>query len=178
VTVYGVDRTAWFVVGSKTAVAGAQLADGRHRIEASIRDDAGRIGSVSVSFTVDTVPPRVTVVRPVDGGHESSDAADVSGGVVDETPVSVTVGGLEATVKDNTFRAVRVPLGPGRQVVLPLVARRGRHPTRRRSNRIRHLFGRRIIAHVGATVRSVGAVRHGQGVRGRAGGRRYRSRSK
>jgi RHS repeat-associated protein len=127
VVVDGVDRTGSFSVGPREAVAEGllepALSDGRHRLEASIRDDAGRTGSLSATFTVDTVPPQLSVLRPLDGGFESAPAVDVRGGVTDASPVVVKVGAVDATVSGAAFRAVGVPLGPGPELRLPVVAR-------------------------------------------------------
>ena len=127
VTVDGVDRTAWFSVGPREALAEAEparaLEEGRHRVEASLRDDAGRKGSASVSFTVDTTAPQVTVLQPADGAVESAPAVDVSGGVAESAPVRVTVAGVDAVVTKGSFRAVGVPLGQGPEATLAVVAR-------------------------------------------------------
>ena len=99
------------------------LEEGRHRVEASLRDDAGREGSAILSFTVDTTAPKVTVLQPAQGAVESSPAVDVSGVVAESAPVRVTVAGVDAVVSDGSFRAVGVPLGQGPEATLAVVAR-------------------------------------------------------
>ena len=124
VSLDGVDRTPWFSVGPRVAEAvPAPLDEGRHRLEASARDDVGRTVSASLSFTVDTTAPQVTVLQPAEGSVLSAPAVDVGGGVADGALVRVTVAGVEAVVRDGSFRAVGVPLGEGPEATLAVVAR-------------------------------------------------------
>src|SRR5262249_28192229 len=102
ITLDGIERTAWFAVGPHGAVAAAEpartLEQGKHRIEASLRDDAGHTANAAVAFTVDTIAPQVTVVEPGAGTVVSVPTIDVKGGVVDATAVMVSVAGIDASV--------------------------------------------------------------------------------
>ncbi len=137
VTIDGVDRTPWFTAGPRSARAERELEDGRHTLEASIKDDAGRTGSVSLAFTIDTVAPQLSVLDPSPGALVSGASVDVSGGVADASAVSVSVGARDAAVKGRAFRARQVPLGPGPVLELPLVARDAAGNTSTASLRLR-----------------------------------------
>ncbi|MCU0859669.1 MAG: Ig-like domain-containing protein [Thermoplasmata archaeon] len=66
-----VDGGAWTTVtGGTTALTG--LADGEHTVVVMATDLLGNEGSASVTFTVDTVGPSVSIVSPVDGYVSSS----------------------------------------------------------------------------------------------------------
>jgi len=123
VTLDGVDRTPWFAAGPRSARTERELEDGRHTIEATIRDAAGRTASVKVAFTVDTVAPELRVLEPAADAFVAGGSVDVSGGVVDASPVSVSVGPRVAVVKKRSFRARQVPVGTAAVQELALVAR-------------------------------------------------------
>jgi len=70
---YTVEETGWLTT------------EGVHTVTVTATDDAGNIGSASVTYTVDNTKPEVTITAPVDGGFY---------------PV-VAVPALEYTVTDN-----------------------------------------------------------------------------
>ena len=72
---------------------------------------------------MDTAPPIVTVLSPVPGAAAPAGTIEVSGSVLDDSFVRVTVAGRDAAVKDHVFRAVGVPLGAGPEAALSVVAR-------------------------------------------------------
>ena len=137
VSLDGEDRTSWFAVSAKGATAQHALEDGRHRLDISIRDSSGRTGTASQAFTVDTQPPRLSVIQPLEGAFVSGAAVDVGGGVVDASPVRVSGGAADATTKGRAFEARRVPLGAGPEVELPIVARDAAGNTTKSSLRLR-----------------------------------------
>ncbi len=55
------------------------LADGSHTVEASIEDDAGNVGSDSISITVDSNLPFVTINQPTDESTTSNPRPTVTG---------------------------------------------------------------------------------------------------
>jgi hypothetical protein len=74
------------------------------------------------TFTVDTVAPVVTIVEPTDNRFTALAAIDVSGGVVDASPVTVRVDTIDASVTGSAFAATGVALGAGPEVTLRAVA--------------------------------------------------------
>ncbi|MGH2687637.1 MAG: hypothetical protein ACRDKW_02350, partial [Actinomycetota bacterium] len=68
-----VDRTALFTRRSDEASAvlppELALAEGLHRLRASIKDVAGNVGEETAEFTLDLTPPVVTVVEPAGGSY-------------------------------------------------------------------------------------------------------------
>lgn len=91
------------------------LAEGRHTICFTVADHAGNVGAAAVQYTVDTVPPRLSLRLPdshrvVDDASilVAGDAADVTSGV---ESVTVAVDGMATPVawSADGFAAV-VPL--------------------------------------------------------------------
>ena len=81
----------------------APLPDGSRTVTATVADGAGRVSEpASVTFTVDTVAPAVTIVSPEDGTLTNEPEQVVSGSVSE--PVELTLGGSAVTVEgDLTF---------------------------------------------------------------------------
>lgn len=72
----------------------ATITDGKHSITINASDNDGNAATaVTASFTVDTVPPTLTVSSPTTGSITNKSAATVSGKTNDATssPVSVTI---------------------------------------------------------------------------------------
>ena len=86
---------------------GTALADGAHTVSIEASDYDGNAASAeTVSFTVDTIPPTLTLTNPADGLIANKAALVVSGKTDDVTskPVTVTVNGTAVTVStDGTF---------------------------------------------------------------------------
>ncbi len=78
VSIDGVDATNAFTIsgGVATGVAPLPLADGSHRVDASISDRVGNDASTFTIFIIDTVPPVITTVHPAPG--QSFGATSVS----------------------------------------------------------------------------------------------------
>ena len=83
------------------------LADGGHTISIEASDYDGNAATAkTVSFTVDTIPPTLTVTNPTDGFITNKASLVVSGKTDDATskPVTVTINGTAVTVNtDGTF---------------------------------------------------------------------------
>jgi C1A family cysteine protease len=59
-----IDSGLWSIVGSATSEAYQFLSEGLHIVNVNVTDHAGNGNSTSVSFTVDTVPPDITITQP------------------------------------------------------------------------------------------------------------------
>jgi RHS repeat-associated protein len=115
VRIDGADRTAEFAVQADhvQGTPAAALAEGPHTVAVEVRDLASNLGQASGSFTVDSLPPQVTIVQPVAGEWVSATAVTVAGGVVDASPVTVAVNAVPAGVQASAFTAPNVPVGAG-----------------------------------------------------------------
>lgn len=86
---------------------GTALADGAHTISIEASDFDGNAATAkTVTFTIDTIPPTLTLENPVDGLITNKAALVVSGKTDDVTskPVTVTVNGTSVTVNsDGSF---------------------------------------------------------------------------
>lgn len=101
---------------TKTAVTGgykctckpaSALKDGRHTISVTATDNDGNTSAAKTStFTVDTVPPTLSITAPAEGLVTNKKTVTVTGKTDDATskPVTVTVNGSAATVgTDGSF---------------------------------------------------------------------------
>lgn len=108
-----VDGTAVTTAFTKTAVTGGYecsytpgtaLADGEHTVSIEASDfDGNAATATTVKFTVDTIPPTLTITNPTDGLVTNKAALVVSGKTDDATskPVTVTVNGAAVAVNSN-----------------------------------------------------------------------------
>ena len=64
-------------------------------------DRAGNATPVSVTLSIDKTSPAVTLSQPPDGLYTNALALDVTGSVVDMTPVTVSVNATPASVADT-----------------------------------------------------------------------------
>lgn len=111
-----VDNVAVTTDFTKTAVTGGYectytpktaLADGQHTVSIEASDNDGNKASAkTVTFTIDTIPPTLTVTNPSEGLITNKPSLVVSGKTDDATskPVSVTINGTAVSVNtDGTF---------------------------------------------------------------------------
>lgn len=86
----------------------------------TVSDDvvAVAVNGVSASLT----PPRVTIIRPLNGSRTREGMISVSGlvndivpGTVNSTEATVTINGIPAEVVNRSFLVAAVPLAPGRR---------------------------------------------------------------
>ncbi len=99
---------------------GAALADGAHTVSIEASDYDGNAASAkTVSFTVDTIPPTLTLTNPVDGLITNKAALVVSGKTDDVTskPVTVTVNGESVTVNSNGSFSKEITLVSGSNTI-------------------------------------------------------------
>lgn len=101
---------------TKTAITGgykyactpaAALKDGAHTISVTATDNDGNTSAAKTStFTVDTVPPTLSITAPADKLITNKSTVTVTGKTDDVTskPVALTINGTTVTVKaDGTF---------------------------------------------------------------------------
>ena len=99
---------------------GTALADGAHTISIEASDYDGNAASAkTVSFTVDTIPPTLTLTNPVDGLITNKAALVVSGKTDDVTskPVTVTVNGTSVTVNSDGSFSKEITLVSGSNTI-------------------------------------------------------------
>ena len=95
------------------------LSNGAHSFSLKVSDHDGNAATeVVTSFTVDTVPPALTITSPADGLITNKESLTVSGTTNDvtSTPVTVTVNGAPVTVQSNGSFTTTVTLDTGAPV--------------------------------------------------------------
>lgn len=104
--------------------AALPLAEGPNTITATARSANGAVGTATLTVTLDTTPPHVTVTSPPNQFVTFDAAIGVSGlindivvGTVNAEQASVTVNGVAAQVANRTFLASSVPLAVGPNVI-------------------------------------------------------------
>jgi PKD repeat protein len=96
------------------------LGEGPNLLTATASDPNGNIGTASISVTLDTTPPHVTIGTPANGSVVTSSTVTVSGmisdvvlGTVNAQQASVTVNGIAAQVSNRSYLVNAVPLSAG-----------------------------------------------------------------
>ena len=113
---------------TKTAITGgyectctpAALKDGAHTISVTASDNDGNAASAKTSsFTVDTVPPTLSVTAPAGGLITNKSTVTVTGKTDDATskPVTVTVNGTAVTVGTDGAFSKDVTLANGSNTI-------------------------------------------------------------
>lgn len=96
------------------------LSNGAHSFSLKVSDHDGNVATeVVTSFTVDTVPPALTITSPADGLITNKESLTVSGTTNDvtSTPVTVTVNGTPVTVQSNGSFTTTVTLKSGSNTI-------------------------------------------------------------
>jgi hypothetical protein len=100
------------------------LAEGPNVVTASATSPAGAVGTASVNVTLDTTPPRVTILSPPEQFETTDNKVTVAGsvndivvGTVNAEQAQVSVNGVAAQVANRTFLAADVPLSMGPNVI-------------------------------------------------------------
>lgn len=93
------------------------LAEGPNILTATATTPGGTVATASISVTLDTTPPRVTITNPTDKFVTTEASITVGGsvndivvGTVNDQQASVTVNGAVAQVSNRTFLAPNIPL--------------------------------------------------------------------
>ncbi|RKY02763.1 hypothetical protein DRP77_07390, partial [Candidatus Poribacteria bacterium] len=93
------------------------LAEGENVITAKATDLAGNEATMSVTVTLDTIPPQIQIISPTDGTWINRDVITVTGTVSDANLDRVEVNGVSAVVSDGTFSAEIQLLNKGDNLV-------------------------------------------------------------
>lgn len=96
------------------------LSNGSHSFSLKVSDHDGNAATeVVTSFTVDTVPPALTISSPADGLITNDETLTVSGTTNDatSTPVTVTVNGTPVTVQTNGSFSTTITLKSGSNTI-------------------------------------------------------------
>ena len=96
------------------------LSNGSHSFSLKVSDHDGNAATeVVTSFTVDTVPPALTITSPADGLITNKPSLTVSGTTNDvtSTPVTVTVNGTPVTVQTNGSFSTTITLKSGSNTI-------------------------------------------------------------
>jgi hypothetical protein len=100
------------------------IAEGPTIIAATATASSGATGSDSISVTLDTTAPHVSITSPADRFRTTAETIAVAGivndivvGTVNPDQAQVTVNGLPASVANRTFLRTSVPLAPGDNVI-------------------------------------------------------------
>lgn len=96
------------------------LADGSHSIVFNAKDNDGNSATQkSVTFTIDTVAPVLTITSPVDGSVTNTASCVVSGTTNDVTssPVTLTVNGASVTVGSDGSFSKTITLSEGENTI-------------------------------------------------------------
>lgn len=96
------------------------LTDGSHTITVNATDNDGNAASAkTVSFTVDTIPPSLTVTSPTDGLKTNKSTITVAGTTTDVTskPVTIKVNGTAVTVNSDGSWSTTVTLSNGSNTI-------------------------------------------------------------
>ena len=96
------------------------LANGKHTIKVEVSDNDGNAAvAKTVSFTVDTVPPTLSVTAPAEDFVTNQAKITVSGTTDDTTskPVTVTVNGEQTAVGEDGAWSKEITLTPGKNTI-------------------------------------------------------------
>lgn len=106
--------------GYRCAYTPPSLSDGEHTIYLNVSDQDGNAATqVASTFTVDTIPPVLTITSPTDNSFTSIAVCTVSGSTNDatSTTVSVTVNGEAVTVGANGQFTTDITLTEGANTI-------------------------------------------------------------
>ena len=102
------------IAGQTFSVAALPLTFGENRFTASATDLGGNTANYSITvIRKDITPPQLAIITPAAGSTTEEETITITGTVQDDTPVTVQVNGLDATVSGQTFSAPEVPLAAG-----------------------------------------------------------------
>ena len=88
------------------------LSEGTNTITVTAEDEAGNIGSIIISITLDATPPVISVTSHQSGGTVDTDTIDIIG-TTDDNSATVTVNGITASISNGTFSVSGITLNEG-----------------------------------------------------------------
>lgn len=107
-----------------TFTASVPLAEGPNILTATATSPGGQSGSASITVTLDTTPPHVTITSPVQQFVTTAASMSVTGnvndivvGTVNDQQARVTVNNVAAQVANRTFLAANIPLTMGANTI-------------------------------------------------------------
>jgi hypothetical protein len=119
VTVNGVVAPA----GSGAFSVSLPLIEGNNTITAAATSNAAT-STASIQVTLDTTPPRATILSPLNGFVTTDSTVTVSGtandtvvGTVNDQQVQVRVNGFDAVVQNRSFQVIDIPVAIGDNVI-------------------------------------------------------------
>jgi hypothetical protein len=108
------------LAGTGFVADGIPLHEGGNTVTATATNAAGRVATATIHVVRDLTPPRVTIIRPLNGSRTREGMISVSGlvndivpGTVNSTEATVTINGIPAEVVNRSFLVAAVPLAPG-----------------------------------------------------------------
>jgi len=111
-------------VANGTFSASIPLAEGPNILTATATTPSGSTGSASITVTLDTTPPHVTITSPTDQFVTTASSISVAGnvndtvvGTVNSQQAQVKVNGIASQVANRTFLAMNVPLNLGSNTI-------------------------------------------------------------
>jgi hypothetical protein len=118
-----------------TFTASVPLAEGPNILTATATSASGSVGSGSITVTLDTTPPHVTITSPTDQFVTTDSSISVAGnvndtvvGTVNSQQAQVKVNGIAAQVANRTFLATNVPLNMGSNTIQAVAVDRAGNP--------------------------------------------------
>ena len=100
------------------------LHEGPNTLTCVATDASGKVGTASITVTLDTTPPRITINTPSDGALVTAQPLTVSGlvndivvGTVGELQALVTCNGRSGQIANRAFIVTGVPLDPGANTI-------------------------------------------------------------
>ncbi len=128
VTTLTVNGMAATVSGASFSAAGIALAEGTNTIAVSATDRAGNPGTNTVTVTLDTAPPVVTITTPANGLLRNTPQITVSG-TVNEPIIEARVNGANALIAETkTEWSISVSLVEGANTITVTVKDRAGNP--------------------------------------------------
>ena len=94
------------------------LTEGANTLDVTASDTGGRQASASASTTLDTAAPELTIVSSTPDFYTNVDTISVSGGVFDDSPVTVVAGSVTAVVTGTSFNASGVSIHDGSNLIV------------------------------------------------------------
>lgn len=117
VAALAVNGVAAVVTETGFRLEGVTLLEGSNVMTVEAIDRAGNIGTVTLSVTLDTLPPVIDITAPRVDAYLNTPIIAVTG-TLNETVASVTVNGAAAAITGNEFRLVSLTLTEGPNTIL------------------------------------------------------------